>query len=430
MNSLKKIIQEVISGILKEEVYTLYHGTNNSFDKFDLSHAGENTGSSWHGLGIYFTDNKSEASWYGDKIVTANVTINNPLDLTKIKDSSVDGSGLLRLLNSIPGFGNIKFQNYNISELVNILNKTERGFDYKNISFSEGNNGNFKHVWYQDTDGKEYVIRNRTKTEYENKEHLKDMIIRNIFHEKYNISNLPIRISEIINPSIVTKLAKQAGYDAIIAPNSNFHSGNEYVIFDNSQVHMLKESHKIIMRENFYHGSPYEFNKFDISRVGTGDERSKFGWGLYFTDSPSTALQYAKDLSIGKLKNSGFNVYEVRLIGLDNFIPFEEQIPDHVHDCIINTLARMGKEDSAEQFRVENEEYGLWTMDSTYQWLEAVLGTSKDASEFLYNNCNVYGIIGETAWLEGKVFVAFSDNIVKIINHQKAGEMQGPEDEF
>ena len=33
---------------------------------------------------------------------------------------------------------------------------------------------------------------------------------------------------------------------------------------------------------NFYHGSPYAFDKFDMNKVGTGDGLNKYGFGLYF----------------------------------------------------------------------------------------------------------------------------------------------------
>lgn len=175
--------------------------------------------------------------------------------------------------------------------------------------------------------------------------------------------------------------------------------------------------------ENFYHGSPYAFDHFDISKVGTGDSRSKFGWGLYFTDSPNTALKYAKELSIGKLRDTGFNIYEVKLLGLDYFYEWDSEITEDIVQSVYNALNKTGHEDSAEQFQTEIQDYGLWTMDSLYQYLEAILGGKKEASEFLYKFCHVNGVIGQTAWLEGNVYVAFSDEIVKIINHTKSDEM-------
>lgn len=43
-----------------------------------------------------------------------------------------------------------------------------------------------------------------------------------------------------------------------------------------------------------WHGSPYTFDRFDISRIGTGEGAQVYGHGLYFADEPSTARSYIK----------------------------------------------------------------------------------------------------------------------------------------
>jgi len=46
-----------------------------------------------------------------------------------------------------------------------------------------------------------------------------------------------------------------------------------------------------------FHGSPYQFNRFTLDKIGTGEGVQAFGWGLYFTDLESIAQEYAKTLS-------------------------------------------------------------------------------------------------------------------------------------
>ena len=46
-----------------------------------------------------------------------------------------------------------------------------------------------------------------------------------------------------------------------------------------------------------FHGSPHEFNQFDISKVGTGQGAQSYGHGLYFAQNPATAEQYAAELA-------------------------------------------------------------------------------------------------------------------------------------
>lgn len=47
-----------------------------------------------------------------------------------------------------------------------------------------------------------------------------------------------------------------------------------------------------------YHGSPYNFDKFDLSKVGSGAKSQNYGYGSYFTESPSVAKQYANPDSL------------------------------------------------------------------------------------------------------------------------------------
>lgn len=41
-----------------------------------------------------------------------------------------------------------------------------------------------------------------------------------------------------------------------------------------------------------WHGSPHTFNKFDASKIGTGEGAQAYGHGLYVAESPDVAMQY------------------------------------------------------------------------------------------------------------------------------------------
>jgi hypothetical protein len=43
-----------------------------------------------------------------------------------------------------------------------------------------------------------------------------------------------------------------------------------------------------------YHGSPHKFDKFDMSKIGTGEGAQAYGHGLYFAESPEVAKSYSK----------------------------------------------------------------------------------------------------------------------------------------
>ena len=46
-----------------------------------------------------------------------------------------------------------------------------------------------------------------------------------------------------------------------------------------------------------WHGSPHKFEKFAMSKVGTGEGAQAFGHGLYFTSEKGVAKHYADKLA-------------------------------------------------------------------------------------------------------------------------------------
>lgn len=48
-----------------------------------------------------------------------------------------------------------------------------------------------------------------------------------------------------------------------------------------------------------WHGSPHKFDKFDMSKIGTGEGAQAYGHGLYFAEAPEVAKGYKNALSPG-----------------------------------------------------------------------------------------------------------------------------------
>jgi hypothetical protein len=46
-----------------------------------------------------------------------------------------------------------------------------------------------------------------------------------------------------------------------------------------------------------FHGSPYDFERFDTSRIGTGEGAQAYGHGLYFAENESVAQSYRDELA-------------------------------------------------------------------------------------------------------------------------------------
>ena len=68
-----------------------------------------------------------------------------------------------------------------------------------------------------------------------------------------------------------------------------------------------------------FHGSPHDFKKFDIEKMGTGEGFQVFGKGLYFTDTEKVAQTYKKNKD-GKIYKVKLNVSEDDLIDYDKSI--------------------------------------------------------------------------------------------------------------
>ena len=46
-----------------------------------------------------------------------------------------------------------------------------------------------------------------------------------------------------------------------------------------------------------FHGSPYDFERFDIEKIGTGEKAQMYGHGLYFAENPKVARDYRDQLT-------------------------------------------------------------------------------------------------------------------------------------
>ena len=52
-----------------------------------------------------------------------------------------------------------------------------------------------------------------------------------------------------------------------------------------------------MLGKTVWHGSPHTFDKFDLSKIGTGEGAQAYGHGLYLAEARPTAEEYAKNLS-------------------------------------------------------------------------------------------------------------------------------------
>jgi hypothetical protein len=119
--------------------------------------------------------------------------------------------------------------------------------------------------------------------------------------------NMQILLRDI-HYSTLTNLLKNNGFDGVI-------SGHEYVTFDPTQIKSATDNagtfdpnNSSILFQRAYHGSPYSFDRFDNSHMGTGEGTQAYGYGMYFASKKEIA-EYYRDLRDwkGKVKNNIYN---------------------------------------------------------------------------------------------------------------------------
>ena len=77
-----------------------------------------------------------------------------------------------------------------------------------------------------------------------------------------------------------------------------------------------------------FHGSPYDFERFDTSKIGTGEGAQAYGHGLYFAEGEGTARSYRDKLALqmpGKMYEVNIGADPEQFLHWDK--PLSEQSP-------------------------------------------------------------------------------------------------------
>ena len=89
-----------------------------------------------------------------------------------------------------------------------------------------------------------------------------------------------------------------------------------------------------------YHGSPHDFDKFQMSQIGTGEGAQAYGHGMYFADEKKVAEEYRRMFERGDEFYGGKNFWNPNMPGevLAGKIDVEDFIADQVDLKEINAL--------------------------------------------------------------------------------------------
>lgn len=121
-----------------------------------------------------------------------------------------------------------------------------------------------------------------------------------------------------------------------------------------------------------FHGSDRKFDKFDLSKIGTGSGKSKGGWGIYFSNDKNVSRQYTT-------RNGFVKSYEIKD---GNYFDFDE--PIDIDSSFIRNLKKYGvSQHDIEELQTDYIDYSDTTNRQLYEWLSYILGSEKNASLFL-----------------------------------------------
>lgn len=108
----------------------------------------------------------------------------------------------------------------------------------------------------------------------------------------------------------------------------------------------LRKKHNYQYYQAAWHGSPHDFDTFDLGAIGTGEGNQAHGWGLYFAKDKKVSKLYKEVLSKAQGSNKS-SLFKVEIPNETELLP--EQYPisgysRYVRDSLKNGLHKMSEE--------------------------------------------------------------------------------------
>lgn len=108
----------------------------------------------------------------------------------------------------------------------------------------------------------------------------------------------------------------------------------------------LRKQHNYQYYQSAWHGSPHDFDTFDLGAIGTGEGNQAHGWGLYFAKDKKVSKLYKEVLSEAQGSNKS-SLFKVEIPNETELLP--EQYPisgysRYVRDSLKNGLHKMSEE--------------------------------------------------------------------------------------
>lgn len=155
----------------------------------------------------------------------------------------------------------------------------------------------------------------------------------------------------------------------------------------------LQKQHNYQYYQSAWHGSPHDFDTFDLGAIGTGEGNQAHGWGLYFAKKKSVSRNYQKELS-KRLGTTSPKLFKVEIPDQETMLDedkyFKEQNKDVIDKIIpaINNLDIDKRKALLEHYK----EHPSYTTNKEYEKILGKIQGVKREQEYLtdalLNNVN------------------------------------------
>lgn len=223
-------------------------------------------------------------------------------------------------------------------------------------------------------------------------------------HEVYT------KVRELLETSTKGHIKQQAHEDALlVATHADVfaqimrEAGNaKYTAMDYLNTVRFDVNAKLKGKDGYaqaaWHGSPHDFDEFDLGAIGSGEGNQAHGWGLYFAKSKRVSDNYKKTLK--KLHNSETaSLFKVDIPSektmLDENVPFGKQT-QIVKDAITENLKKLSNEEKSTIYYKHIISTATELLDVEYENKKHDLGMAKSDID-IFRNVVVAGVRGSTS---------------------------------
>ena len=146
----------------------------------------------------------------------------------------------------------------------------------------------------------------------------------------------------------------------------------------------LRKQHNYQYYQSAWHGSPHDFDEFDLGAIGTGEGNQAHGWGLYFAKKKSVSRNYQKELA-KRLGTTDSKLFKVEIPDqktmLDEDKYFKEQNKDIINKIVsaVNDL-EIDKRKALLEYYKKHQSY---TTNREYEKILGKIQEIKRGQEYL-----------------------------------------------